>query len=361
MPRNASARDPIQDARRVLAVCSEAGFALAGVCDAAPTEHSDALQAWLDAGKHGEMAYLAEQLPARLDPGLVLGGAQSAIVVADLYRTRDESPEPPPNGLGRIARYAQGRDYHDVIKDRLHAVCDRLRESFPEHAFRACVDTAPVAERELATRAGIGWTGKHTLAIHPRAGSWMLLGVVLTTMRLAPPPEQERHGDHCGTCTRCIDACPTGAIEPWTVDARRCISYLTIEHRSLIDPNLHAGIGDWVAGCDVCQAVCPHNSPRVGGGYAANEEYASERSGFDLLEMLGWDGDARRAAVRGSALRRIKLDMFRRNALIASGNLLEVEDHPELQARIESIAADASEPELVRQTAQAVLHRLDRR
>src|SRR5262249_20142541 len=139
---------------------------------------------------------------------------------------------------------------------------DSLRERFPAEQFRAFVDTAPVMEREHAARAGLGWIGKHTLIIHPRLGSYMLLGGVLTTMDIPAPAAQRRVTDHCGTCTRCIDACPTAAITPYSVDATRCISYLTIEHRGEIDPALHEGIGDWLFGCDVCQEVCPHNGGR---------------------------------------------------------------------------------------------------
>ncbi|MGP1271875.1 MAG: tRNA epoxyqueuosine(34) reductase QueG [Phycisphaerales bacterium] len=356
-----SSLEPVDRSRWIIARCREFGFALAGVCDAAPTEHAEDLRQWLADGKHGEMEYLSEYLPARLDPGLVLQGARSAVMVADLYRSRDEDDPGVPEGAGRIARYARGRDYHDVIKARLHELCDRLREAFPEASFRAFTDTAPVSERELAVRAGLGWTGKHTLAIHPKAGSWMLLGGVLTTLELPVPPEQEQHADHCGTCTRCIDACPTDAIEPWTVDARRCISYLTIEHRSLIDEPLHEGMGDWIAGCDVCQEVCPHNSARDSTPFESHESYRPLRTGFDLLSVLGWDEAARREAVRGSALRRIKLDMFRRNALIAAGNIGRESLAAALLERIAEIAGDAGESAMVRETARAVLRRLDRR
>ncbi|MEO0631374.1 MAG: tRNA epoxyqueuosine(34) reductase QueG, partial [Planctomycetota bacterium] len=229
----------------------------------------------------------------------------------------------------------------------------------PEHRFRAFTDTAPVAERELAARAGIGWTGRHTLAINPELGSWFVLGGILTTLELTPPSEQRVVPDHCGTCTRCVDACPTDAITPYSVDASRCISYLTIEHRSPIDPELFGAIGDWIAGCDICQEVCPHNSPRpkgdVGSRHAA---YEPVRLGFDLKEVARWSAEDRAEAVRGSALKRIKLDMFRRNALIAIGNAFRERGDQAMLDVIE--AATADESELVRQTARDLLADLGR-
>ncbi len=171
----------------------------------------------------------------------------------------------------RIARYAQGDDYHKVMTKRLHRMADAPREQFPDEQFKCTVDTAPILEREHAERAGLGWCGKHTLLIHPRFGSWMLLGTIVTTLKLQTSSEANYPvallppSDHCGTCTRCIDACPTQCIANpddtghRSVDAKRCISYLTLEHRSLIDLSLHEPMGDWIAGCDVCQSVCPYN------------------------------------------------------------------------------------------------------
>jgi epoxyqueuosine reductase len=349
----ASGSTPVERARDIVRRCHELGFALAGVCGLEPSAHEAAYRRWIAAGRHGEMGYLAEQAAPRFDPDLVLTGACSAVMVADLYQTRNAPPDRTPPGHGRVARYARGRDYHEVIKRRLHRLCDELASEHPGARFRAFADTAPVLERELAGRAGLGWMGKHTLNLHPAMGSWMVLGGVLTTLELAPPAEQERHADHCGTCTRCIDACPTGAITTGRVDATRCISYLTIEHRSPIDPSLHGPMRDWVAGCDVCQEVCPHNSPR---GVSAGEilsDYTPVRSSFDLIELLGWSAEDRAAAFRGSALRRIRLEMIRRNAVIAAGNALAAREDPALRSALESLRNDASE--LVRETARAVL------
>ncbi len=303
--------DPV--ARDVLGRCAALGFALAGVCDADPIERAPALREWLDAGKHGQMGWMVEHAEKRTDPGAVLPGARGVVMVADLVRTRNDAPTPPAAGRGRIARYAQGRDYHSVIKKRLHTLCDALREAYPGSEHRAFVDTAPVMERDLAARAGLGWIGKHTLLINPALGSHMLLGGVLTTLAFdRPAPEP----DHCGACTRCIDACPTDAITPFSVDARRCISYLTIEHKGPIDDGLAHQTGDWVVGCDICQDVCPHNSARpagVGVG-GAHEAYAPRRDSFDLVEMVRWSEEDRREATRTSAMKRLKLDQFRRNA-----------------------------------------------
>lgn len=348
-------------ASEVIAQCEQLGFALAGVCDLRPSRWRRELEAWLGAGRNGSMAYLERNTQLRLEPAGLLAGARCAIMVADQYAQRgalDDEVEQP--GLGRIARYARGRDYHKVIKKRLFQLCDHLRAQHREASFRAFCDTAPVLERELATEAGLGWIGKHTLMIHPRIGSFVLLGGVMTTLDLMPQPMPIE--DHCGSCTRCIDACPTGCISPYSVDASRCVSYLTIEHRGRIDPQLHEGIGDWLFGCDICQEVCPHNSPReqdspVG---VVHEAYEPRRSAFDLLEVLGWDEEQRRSEIAGTALTRATLTMFKRNALIAAGASLRREPDAQLRARIVSLASEVDEPDLVQQTARDVLDQLGR-
>ncbi len=306
--------------REILARCSGMGFALAGVCAASPSEHAEHVRSWFAAGRHGSMAYLPRLGEERIDPRRVLPEARAIIVVADQYAPRGDTPPAATPGEGRVARYAQGEDYHEVIKDRLHGLCDALRREHPGEHFRAFCDTAPVLEREHAQRAGLGWIGKHTLLIHPRLGSYTLLGGVLTSLALVPPREQERHDDHCGTCTRCIDACPTGAISPYSVDASRCISYLTIERREPTPTDLREKIGDWVFGCDVCQEVCPHNAPvRAGADDArysprVNDAYRGDRRTLDLLAVLGWNAADRSRELRGSAMKRATLEMLQRNA-----------------------------------------------
>lgn len=343
---------------QIIERCRALGFASAGFADAAPSDRAEEMRRWLAEGRHGTMAYLERNLDLRLDPDALMPGARTLIMVSDQYASRDDSTQQPSNpARGRIARYAQGRDYHDQMKRRLHTLCDSLREEHPGHEFRAFVDTAPVLEREHAARAGLGWIGKHTLLIDPRRGSYLFLGGVLTTLPVAIPPHQRTVADHCGTCTRCIDACPTDAITPYSVDASRCIAYLTIELREPIDPGFHEPIGDWLFGCDICQEVCPHNSPRddaidVG---EANLAYEARATSFNLLDVLGWDADARREAFRASALKRATLEMMRRNALICAGNAVRVDNVPDLRAQIESIARDDNEPPLVRETAREVL------
>ncbi len=356
-------------------MCRGLGFALAGVCPAEPSERALELKEWLAAGKHGSMKWLASNVEERCDPRRVLPGARSMILVADLYEARkgrngarDSEPgaEVGNNArLGKVARYARGDDYHLVMKKRLHTLCDALHERFPGEQFRAFVDTAPVMEREHAARAGLGWIGKHTLLIHPELGSWMLLGGALTTLEIAPPPEQRRIEDHCGTCTRCIDACPTGAITPHSVDATRCIAYLTIERREAIDPESHEAVGEWLFGCDICQEVCPHNSPRPsiepGAPVATRSAYTPRREGFDVLDVLGWSEDDRREAFAKSAMKRARLDMMKRNALIVAGNILERRADPALLERVAALRHDARESELVRDAAAEVMRRCDER
>ena len=369
-----SAADPAAMTTHVLELCEQEGFALRGAAPIEPSKHAGALRAWLDAGKHGEMSWLAETLDERLDPTRVLPGARSVVMVADYYGVRGSTPDEPDPERGRIARYARGRDYHAVLKRRLHNVCDRVRLAYPGTATRAFCDTAPVPERELALRCGLGWIGKHTLLIHPTHGSWMVLGGFLTTLELEPPPAQRPEPDHCGTCTRCIDACPTDAITPYSVDARRCISYLTIEHEHQIEAPLAASLEDWLVGCDVCQEVCPHNSAR--GSAAVTRDgspilpaLAATRDGFDLLEVLGWDEESRRARFASSAMKRITLAQAKRNAILVGLGWLGHDDgrggprasswRERFCKRLTDIAWDAAEAELVRQTARDALKRFD--
>lgn len=344
----------------IVARCRDLGFALAGVTRAAPSDWGAELRAWLEGGGHGSMAWMERRLETRLDVGVLLPGARSVVMVADQYGVRGDEPDRSVPRRGRVARYARGGDYHRVMKKRLHALADELRERHPGEGFRSFVDTAPVMEREHAERAGLGWIGKHTLLIHARRGSWLLIGGIATTLDAAAPPTQRRSEDHCGTCTRCIDACPTDAITPYRVDGSRCISYLTIERRESIDERFFTPIGDWVFGCDVCQEVCPHNSPPagrlpVGSVHTAYEE---RRASFDVLEVLGWSDEDRREAFVRSALKRATLEMMKRNAIIVAGNAMETRPDRELLSRLVEIAEDVGETAMVRETARLVLRRL---
>jgi epoxyqueuosine reductase len=343
--------------QRVLDRCRDLGFALAGVCEARPTQYETELKNWLAAEKHGEMQYLNRNVELRVDPDLMVPGAKSIICVADRYDGERPKQE-PRQAFGRIARYARGNDSHNVMRKRMASLCRELRAQFPKDSFRACVDTAPVLEREFAQRAGLGAVGKNTLLIQRGVGSWLLLGEIITSLPLAASRESDP--DPCGTCTRCINACPTKAITPWSVDATRCISYLTIEHRGAIDEEFHEAIGDWIFGCDICQEVCPHNQPTERTQRAAvHPAYEPRHDGFNLLDVLNWDESARQQAFANSAMKRAKLNMMKRNAIIAAGNAKAEEERDELRKRIGEIAADVNEDELVRTTARAVLARFD--
>ena len=352
----------LEAAHALLARCRELGFVRAGIADARPSAHAEAYRAWIAAGKHGPMAYLAEKVDERLDPAALVPGARSVLCVADRYA--DGRPDARVAGIGRVARYARGEDYHVVIRARLEALADELRRAHPAHRFRVCVDTAPLLEREHAARAGIGRIGKHTLAIAPDGvGSWILLGAIVTTLPLAPvaagpTPESP---DPCGGCTRCIDACPTQAIAPWSVDARRCLSTRTIEDGGAVEPGFAAATADWVFGCDICQEVCPHAQPTVRSRrLGVHEAYRPHRTGFPLLELLGWDEAQWESARLTGVLRRATPAMWRRNAALAAASALRDGDlapatRDALLARLRALEADATQPPEVRAAARETL------
>jgi epoxyqueuosine reductase len=360
-----AANRALQD--EVLALAANAGFALAGIADARPSDHAEHVRAWIADGRHGSMDWLANDLEIRLDPRRMLRGARSVLCVADRYagprpdRRSDAATEWPPRG--RVARYARGDDYHIVLRKRLRRLAAMLRERFPDERFRIACDLLPVLERELAARAGIGKVGKHTIVLRPGEGSYLLLGEVLMTLDIAEDSRARAKEtlDPCGTCTRCIDACPTNAISPFSVDARRCIAYTSIEHRGTIPDDIADATGDWIFGCDICQEVCPHNQPsRRSKRLPVLEVYRERRSELDLLAILGWTEADRQAMFVKSALRRAFLPMWKRNALIALGNALAARRDPAIERRIAEIAADPNEDDVVRSTAADVLRRLAR-
>ncbi|MBI1371892.1 MAG: tRNA epoxyqueuosine(34) reductase QueG [Phycisphaera sp.] len=350
----------MNDATHIKHLAAELDFALCGIAEARPTDYADDLRDWLDAGKHGTMTWLADHLDVRVDPAQLLDGARSVITVADYIGAgaadevdRSKFTIQKSKVPARIARYAQVDDYHKIIKKRLHQLADTLQAAAPEHRFRACVDTAPILEREHAMRAGLGWTGKHTLTIHPKLGSHLLLGEIVTTLPLEPDAPQ---ADHCGTCTRCIDACPTQCITPYSIDASRCVSYLTIEHRDAIDPALFEAIGDLLYGCDICQDVCPHNTKAARGLATTPDAYNQRPGTLDALTVLNWTEDDRRNAFVRSAMKRAKLHQMKRNALIVLGNAIRSGDvEPAAREQIKRIASDVDEHEVVRQTARNVI------
>jgi epoxyqueuosine reductase len=348
--------------RWALARAMELGFHAAGVCDAAASSEGDRLRAWLDAGKHGAMHWMRDHVETRLDVRALHPGARSVLVV--LLRYADGTPDRierawPGEGWaaprGRVARYARGPDYHDLMKRRLGRLQRELERANPGATGRRTCDIEPAMERELAVRAGLGRIGKHTLLISRGLGSWTLIASLVTTVELAPTGPSAAGStpmdDPCGTCTRCIDACPTRAIEPWSVDARRCISALTLEDRGNLEPSLAALMGDWIAGCDICQEVCPHNQPtRRSRAVGVHPDWHGSSASFDLLEVLDWTDSQRRAAWRAGALRRMSASMAARNAVWALHNA-----GPGSRDGLKRVAKDGAAPELARHAARAAL------
>jgi epoxyqueuosine reductase len=288
------------------------GFPLVGASPLGPLPVGPFFAAWLAEGRAGEMTYLARRTAMRLDPRHAMPWARSVIVLAFPYRP----PPPPPADWratlrGRVAAYAAGGDYHKRLGGILRSLTDRLAARIPGARFLSYVDTGAVLEREWAVRAGIGWIGRNTLALHRAAGSYFFLAELFTDLALDPSPLP---ADHCGTCTRCVTACPTGALERgYTMDPRRCISYLTIEHRTAIPLALRPGLENWIFGCDLCQEVCPWNP---GSAEAADDDELSPH----LPSLLALDEDAFHARFAHSAVRRARRAGLLRNVAVALGN-----------------------------------------
>ena len=310
---------------RILTLTRECGFELAGVAAAAPAREADYYQRWAGSGFAGEMRYLTGRRAAlRDDPRSLLPSARSIVCVGKLYN----GPQPystrfDGGDLGWISRYAWGQDYHDVLRQGLLRVVDRMHaESAELFEWRICVDSAPLLERAYARHAGLGWIGKNTCLINQASGSWFFLGELLLSLDLepgSPPP------DRCGTCTRCIDACPTQAIVPtglaegpaWALDARLCISYFTIELRGAVPEGLRPGIGRHVFGCDICQDVCPWNRRAPVSNEAA---FAAAHFAPRLEELAALSEDEFRAMFRDTPVTRARYSGFLRNVAIAMGN-----------------------------------------
>jgi epoxyqueuosine reductase len=301
-------------------IAAAAGFDLAGVAEAVPVDDGDRFLRWAKSGMAGEMRYLTDRrADIRLHPRRLLPSAKTVICVARLYN----GPEPLSTELGGrtrswISRYAWGDDYHDVMRRDLTSMVARLTELAGPFDSKICVDTAPFLDVAYARRAGLGWIGRNTCLINQPRGSWFFLGAALTSLDLepdAPPP------DRCGSCRRCIDACPTQAIVPfdggWTVDARRCISYLTIELRGSIPENLRPGIGRHVFGCDICQDVCPWNwrAPQE-----RDECFAPRLFAPPLDKLARLSREEFRKVFRGSPVARATYPGFLRNVTVAMGN-----------------------------------------
>jgi epoxyqueuosine reductase len=292
------------------------GFELAGVCPAVTPSSIERFGEWLSAGYAGEMHYLSDRAEAYEHPRHVLDGARSILMLAMVYRTAE--PAAPGAGEGRVSRYAWGDDYHLLIRERLNRLGDFLRREAPGARVRGVVDTAPLLEREFAQLAGLGWVGKNTLLLNKQLGSWFFLAALLTDQEL--DYDEPHAADHCGTCRACLDACPTGAfVEPYVLDARRCISYLTIELRGPISDNLRSGVGDWLFGCDICQDVCPWNH-RVPLSTEPSFTPRANTNPIDVAALFALDDAAFRERFRHTPLWRAKRRGLLRNAAIVLGN-----------------------------------------
>jgi epoxyqueuosine reductase len=301
------------------------GFDLVGVAEAAVARSANHLERWLDAGMHGDMEYMARTRDVRSDPRLLLPGCKSAVAVAMSYRCDqpDSTTLEVEDGRVWVSRYAWGRDYHRILKKKLVRLGRWLVEQRPGAQWRACVDTAPILEREWAARAGLGWIGKNTLLLNRQLGSELFLGILLTDQKLRPDGPRP---EHCGSCTACLDACPTAAfLEPKVLDARRCVGYLTVEHRSAIPAELQPGVGAMIAGCDICQEVCPWTQRAPAN---LHPEFAPENRRLrpKLGGLEGLDEEAYAEWRKGSALNRIRFEQFRRNLEVARNNLKHADD-----------------------------------
>jgi epoxyqueuosine reductase len=315
----------------------ELGFNLIGITPATPSPHLDAYLRWIDAGMHGAMGYLAreDRVIRRRDLNVILPGVRSIILVGLDYAALNIPQEILSDPLrGRISNYAWGVDYHDLMIPRLESLADWLRESTGQDlAQRVYVDTGAILERSHAQTAGLGFIGKNTLLIHPRRGSYLFLGEILTTYPFDDYDQPHRE-NMCGSCTRCLAACPTKAFpKPYVLDARRCISYLTIEYKGSIPPELRPLMGNWVYGCDVCQEVCPfvrRFTPETHEDLFRPVDI--DRAAPPLVDLLTLTPEGFQERFAGSVIQRIGYERLLRNACIAAGNSAARELLPLLEA-----------------------------
>lgn len=326
------------------------GFDLVGVTPAIPPDHWEYYLQWLEEGFSGEMDYLKRNLDRRSNPEIVVPGARSLLCVGMNYEPNESLSPNDDRPRGKISRYARGDDYHELMVGRLLKLLLEIQILVPSVEGRVYVDTGPVLERDFAAMAGLGWFGKHTNLINKQMGSWFFLGVIILTIELEyDSPEL----DHCGSCTLCIDACPTEAIlKPYVLDSRRCISYLTIELKGAIPADLRDKVDGWVFGCDICQEVCPWNQKQA---CPTDESAFQSREGLtapDLWELLELDQDAFSGRFKGSSIKRTKRRGLLRNAAVALGNIGTEADIPVLERALRD-----SEP-LVRGHAAWALGRI---
>ncbi len=300
----------------------ELGFASCGITDLSPTPHAVQLTDWLDRGLAGTMGYMHRQAAKRVEPKNIVPGATRAILLTRHYYDPDPPTAKPTHTHthGKIAKYARGRDYHDALRGPLERLAeDVIRLSDDDTVARAFVDAGPVPERELAQRAGLGWIGKNTMLIDPSRGSFFFIAAILTNADLAVDPAFET--DRCGTCRRCLDACPTDAfLDEWVLDSRRCISYLTIEYRGEIDESLRDRMDGWIFGCDVCQDVCPWNQKFARRAADPVLEHDPALAAVDLSEIIQLSDSDFDKRFGWTALNRPGAKGMRRNAEIAKSH-----------------------------------------
>jgi epoxyqueuosine reductase len=306
------------------------GFSATGVARAQPFD-GELFQEWLGRGYQGQMTYMERDTERRLDPARVLPEARSVISVALLYR-RSDQPAPGGNCRGQISRYAQGTDYHLVLEKKLNTLVASIGRLRPGCCTRICVDTGPVLEKAWAVRAGIGWQGKNTNILNRRLGSWFFLGEILTDVELE---YDEPVRDYCGSCHKCIDACPTGALVPYLLDSRRCISYLTIELRADVPEEHREATGSWIFGCDICQDVCPWNRKSP---LSCEPEFQPDArsSETDLVALAGMTPEGFAERYRQTAIKRTKRRGLMRNVAVALGNTRDPEVVPALEHLLNS-------------------------
>jgi epoxyqueuosine reductase len=338
---------PLED--RIKQHAHALGFELAGIAQATPADDFARFREWLDQGYGGEMTYLERHAEARRHPAAVLPNVRSVVMLAMNYRPPSDVDVAVP-GRGRIARYARGEDYHHILWRRLDELLAWVKREVPGCQGRGVVDTAPLLERDFARRAGLGWVGKNTMLLNKRFGSYFFLAALLLDLDLRPDEPHEAR--HCGSCTACLDACPTTAFPaPGVLDARRCISYLTIELRNPIPQELRPGLADWLFGCDVCQEVCPWNRKAPPGrepALAARDDLVA----LDPIALLGLDEEGFRRSFRGTALTRAKRGGLLRNAALVLGNVGDERALPALRRALQD-----SEP-LVRDAAAWAIERI---
>ena len=311
------------------------GFTHFVVSPAHPVPHLQTYLAWVSAGRHADMGYLArtDTLAKRGDPGLILAGCQRVMCLAMPYNPPHAPVDETRPGYGRISAYARTTDYHLIIQEKLNALESFIHAQAGEGiGFKSYVDTGPILERAFAAQAGLGMFGKNTNLIIPKAGSYVFLAVILTDLAL--PPDAPLTRDPCGSCQRCIEACPTECIRAdRTLDAARCISYLTIENKGIIPDPLKSQVGSWLFGCDICQMVCPHNARAASQPGALGQLRLPEF--MDVVEIITWGQAEFKAVTDDTALSRARLRGLVRNAAIVLGNQREIQALPALKTRLD--------------------------